>query len=94
MTYKVAADVPQLWHALNGLWSIVREYANEYPVVIPLVGGGVSGIGLPDSVLLNLILTSIVNETKKKRITGEIKVVLYPGIADQIDLRTVEMAWS
>jgi len=94
ITHKVAADVPQLWQALNGLWSVVRDYANEYPVVVPLIGGGASGVGLPNSVLLNLILTSVVNETKKRRIAGEIKVVLYPGTANQIDLRAVEMAWS
>jgi hypothetical protein len=93
VTHKVTADVPDLWRALHGLWHVVRECANGYPVVLPLIGGGISGVGLPDCVLLNLIVTSIVNETKKKRITNEIKIVLHPSAAEQIDLRRIENEW-
>ena len=89
ITHKVTADVPELWIALRGLWNVVREYAGGYAVVVPLIGGGPSGVGLPDSVLLNLILTSILNETKKKRITSEVKIVLHPSVLGYIDLRTV-----
>ena len=76
-THKVHADVPQLWQALHGLWSKVRACAGGFSVAIPLLGGGPSGVGLPDVILLKLLLASIVQETKKCRITDEIRIVLH-----------------
>jgi len=93
-THNSSADVPELWQCLLGLWDTVREYAGGHVVNVPLLGGGVSGVGLPDPVLLRLIITSLVNETKKKSITSEVRIILHPDRIESFDLREIQEEWS
>ena len=44
-TLKANVDVPDFWRALNGLWGAVRTRADGHAVAVPLVGGGLSGLG-------------------------------------------------
>jgi hypothetical protein len=53
-TLKASCDVPTLWKALTGLWSEGRTRAGGAPVSVPLIAGGLAGIGLPPSQLLQL----------------------------------------
>ena len=92
-TLKAKADVPELWQALNGLWNKVRIEAGGSPVNLPLIGSGLSAVGLPSQQLLQIIIISILNETKKREITKEIRIVLLENVFEQVDLDSLKKDW-
>ena len=92
-TLKAEADVPMLWQALEGLYSKARNSLGGFPLVLPLIGSGLSGIGLPSRDLLDLIVLSIIAESKKRQIGTLIKIILTPDRFNEIDLAEVEKYW-
>ncbi len=94
ITHKVDAGLPELWQCLDGLWRTVRNGAGDRTVNMPLIGGKFSGIGLPSAALIQLLLTSIVYETKKRQITSEIRVVLHESLVEEIDLKRIAREWA
>ena len=93
-TLKASCDVPTLWKALMGLWSTARNRANGAAVSVPLIGGGLAGIGLPPSQLLQLILLSIVTSSRERHITSVIHIVLPRECFEEIDLKALSGHWS
>jgi hypothetical protein len=93
-TLKVYSDVPTLWEALNGLWQKARTTHGGGALVLPLVGSGLSGIGLPPRQLLDLIILSAIAETKKREIASQIKIVLLMDLFNEVDLREVKRHWG
>jgi len=93
VTLKAEADVPMLWQALEGLYSKARHSLGGAPLVLPLVGSGLSGIGPPARNLLDLIVLSIIAESKKKQITTLIKIILTSDRFDEVDLAEVRKYW-
>jgi hypothetical protein len=79
---------------LEGLWNKVRIDGNGKDVNIPLIGSGLSRIGLPPTQLLQLILISILKAAKEKDLSSTIRIVLTPGVFDEIDLKTIENNWK
>lgn len=92
-TCKAEADVPMLWRALEGLYSKARNSLGGAPLVLPLVGGGLSGIGLPARDLLDLIVLSVITESKHKQVTTLIKIVLTSDRFEEIDLAEAKRYW-
>lgn len=86
-TLKAFASVHELWNALDGLWAAITIHSNGDPVSMPLVGGGLSGVGLPAKNLLQLLMTSFSYYTKKQKITGRLTIVLHKAMAKEIELR-------
>lgn len=93
-TYKAYCDIPMLLKALDGLWSAVRNRAGGQPVSAPLIGGGLSGIGLPPYQLLQLMVLSIVIANKQEHVRSEIRIILARELMEEIDLKTLESQWS
>jgi len=93
-TCKATADVTMMWVALNQLWQRVRIESGGNPLNLPLVGSGLSGIGLPTRDLLNLIILSAITETKAKQITTKIKIILHRDRFEELDLREVQAHWK
>lgn len=93
-TSKAYADVSILWKALNGLWDKARVILGGDCLVIPLIGSGLSGIGLPPRELLMLLILSIITESKKQIIGNCIKIILHEDIYDKIDLKEIKEYWS
>src|SRR5918995_1711611 len=93
-TLKASCDVPTLWKALTGLWSEGRTRAGGAPVSVPLIAGGLAGIGLPPSQLLQLILLSIVIASRERYITSVIHIVLPWKCFGEIDLEPINELWS
>ena len=85
-TLKASASVHELWDALAGLWASIRVRSNGDPVFMPMVGGGLSGVGLPARNLLQILMTSFSYYTKKNKITNRLTVVLPKAISREIDL--------
>ena len=76
-TSKAYADVSVLWKALNGLWNKARVVLSGDSLSIPLIGNGLSGIGLPPKDLLMLLILSIITESKKQVIGNCINIILH-----------------
>jgi hypothetical protein len=93
-TCKAFSDVALMWVSLHNLWQRVRIESGGYPVNLPLVGSGLSGIGLPTRNLLDLMILSAITETKKKEVTQRIRIVLHRGRFDDLDLRDVRQHWK
>jgi hypothetical protein len=93
-TCKAFSDVTMMWMALHQLWQRVRIESGGYPVNLPLVGSGLSGIGLPTRTLLDLIILSAITETKAKEVTQRIRIVLHRDRFDALDLRDVRQHWK
>lgn len=93
-TCKADANVPTLWEALNGLWQKARIVLGGEALILPLVGSGLSGIGLPARRLLDLIILSVITETKRKQVAACIRIVLNSDRFEEIDLREVKRYWS
>lgn len=93
-TCKAESDVTKMWVALHGLWQRARIEAGGHPVNVPLIGSGLSGIGLPSRDLLNLIILSAITETKANRITEVIRIILHPDRFEELDLRDVKKHWE
>lgn len=93
-TCKASTDVTMMWTALHALWQRVRIESGGHAVNLPLVGSGLSGVGLPTRDLLNLIILSAITETKSREVTQRIRIVLHRDRFDDLDLRDVEQHWK
>lgn len=93
-TCKAYSDVTMMWVALHQLWQRARVESGGHILNVPLVGSGLSGLGLPTRDLLNLIILSAITETKTKPVTKRIRIVLHRDRFDDLDLRDVKQHWE
>jgi hypothetical protein len=91
---KVSCDPSLMLKALDGLWSKVRIEGNGFDVNLPLIGNGLSGIGLPPSQLLQLILISLLKFTKEKDLACLVRIVLLQNTFESIDLDLIKHNWQ
>ena len=90
-----ASSSPSLMlKALDGLWKKVRIEGNGEDINIPLVGDGLSRVGLPPIQLLQLILISILKSTKERDLSSIIRVILTESVFDKIDLQSIKQNWE
>jgi hypothetical protein len=94
ITCKADSNVTMMWVSLHGLWKRARIACGGHPLNLPLVGGGLSNIGLPPRDLLNLLILSLITETKEKQITQVIRIILSMDVYEDLDLRTVKKHWE
>jgi hypothetical protein len=81
-------------NALEGLWNKVRIEGNGYDINLPLIGNGLSRVGLPQSQLLQLILISLLKSAKEKDLSSTIKIILTEDVFDKIDLEIIKNNWE
>ena len=93
-TCKAYSNVEYMSKSLHKLWERARIESGGYPVNVPLVGSGLSGMGLPTRDLLNLIVLSAITETKTREITQVIRVVLHQSRFKDVDLRDFKVRWG
>lgn len=93
-TCKASADVTMMWNALDLLWARARTECGGYPLNLPLVGSGLSGLGLPTRDLLNLLILSAITVTKASEVTTRIRIVLHRDRFNELDLREVKKHWE
>ena len=92
-TCKACADVPTLWQALIGLWQKARISVGGSVLVLPLVGSGLSGISIPTRELLDLVVLSVITESKRRQITTCIRIILTPDRYNEVDLKELKKHW-
>lgn len=93
-TFKASSDLATMVTALNGLFSKARNCTNGESLIIPLVGSGLSGIGLPATQLLQLIVLIVIDETKRKQICKQIDLVVHESRFEEIDIETIKSQWG
>ncbi len=72
-----SANTEQLIRAVRGLAREARAACSMKPLIVPLMGDGLSRINMPPTILIDLIITALVEESRYGKITGEIKIVLH-----------------
>lgn len=93
-TCKASADVPQMFEALAGLWDKARIHMNGVALNLPLVGSGASGVGLPTSDLVHILLLSFADESRRQIVTQKLRIVLTWDRLHQVDLRQLKKSWE
>ena len=93
-TSKASSDLPTMITALHGLLDRSRNCTGGEKLTIPLIGSGLSGIGLPANQLLQLIVLIIIAETKKQQICKEINIVLHESRFEEVDLEAIKRQWK
>lgn len=93
-TCKASTDVPQMFIALAGLWRTARAELGGDALNLPLVGSGLSGVGLPARDLVNIIVLSFLAETKKQIVAHKLRIVLTWDRLSEVDLREVKRFWE
>ncbi len=88
------ATVQDLWTCLAGVWKGVREYSNGMPVSIPLIGSGLSKVGLPPGKLIEVIVTSFLCHTKERKVADRVTLVLPSRLAGKLDLKGIKRSWA
>lgn len=91
---KAYADISVLTKSLTGLLERARNILSGNSINIPLIGSGLAGIGLPPTQLLQLIILVLVEETKKREISKEVRIVLHESKFEEIDLELIKNQWS
>lgn len=81
-------------NALDGLWNKIRIEGNGNEINLPLIGNGLSRIGLPPSQLLQLILISLLKSSKERDLCSTIRIVLTDDIFEKIDLEIIKNNWQ
>ena len=93
-TLKSNATVQDLWVCLDGVWRGIRDYSNGRPVSLPLIGSGLSGVGLPAANLIDVIAISFLKETKEQKVADKVTLVLPVRLAGELDLKKIERSWN
>ena len=93
-TLKATATVLDLWPCLEGVWNGARNHSNGEPVKIPLIGSGLSGVGLPPGKLIDIVITSFLCCTKERRVADRVTLVLPDRLKYNLDLDEIQRHWS
>lgn len=93
-THKASSDLSIMLDALGGLFDKARTVSGGEPLVLPLIGSGISGVGLPATQLLQLIILAIIDATKKCQICKQIDLVLHEDRFSEVDLELIKKQWS
>jgi hypothetical protein len=82
-----------LLQALSGLLLKAREICAGSALNIPLLGSGLSRTGIKLNILVDLALMVIFDESKKSKITDNIRIILPKNKIKEIDLNTLQKDW-
>ena len=93
-TNKTHAGIDDLQLAIRSALVTARNKGNGDVLSVPLMGGGLSRIGLGSSFLLNLLIGLIVDESKKESITETINIVLTRKVINELNLLEIKKNWE
>ena len=88
------ATASSLVFSVRKLLQRAREVCANRPIHLPLIGSGLSRVGIKNAVLVDLIITAIVEETKAQKITDSIVLTLPIEKSAEIDLGEIQRSWK
>lgn len=91
---QTKADSKDLIVSVKGVLNKARTVCANDPLNFPLMGSGLSRIGIHPSILVDLMLTAILEETKINKVTGIVRIVLPPNTCKDINLFQIEKDWK
>lgn len=90
---EASATSDDLQHAVRGLLCKARTVCSGRPLNIPLLGSGLARTGIKPNIIVDLILLAIFEESRTRKITNHIRIVLPKGMRNRIDLTTIQKDW-
>jgi transcriptional regulator with XRE-family HTH domain len=82
----VRAPVEGLWHCYAQLWESAYRHGQRRTLSVPLMGSGLARVdSLDRDNLIRLILLSFVAYSRLRLVCHELRIVIFPGDADQVD---------
>lgn len=90
---EASATSNDLHCAMHGLLSKARTVCSGRPLNIPLLGSGLARTGIKVNIIVDMILLAIFEESRLRKITGTIRIVLPKNLRDRIDLTTIQKDW-
>lgn len=94
LSLKASASLHDLWMCLAGVWNGVRDHSSGRPVSIPLIGSGLSGVGLHPRHLLDFLVTSFFYHNKERTVVERVTIVLSNHLARDLDLKSIKERWT
>lgn len=89
-----SANAEMLIFAVRGMIAEARATCSMEPLVVPLMGSVLARVGIKNSVLLDLIITAILEENRQGLVTSEIKIILHKDIKSGINLKNHLRNWT
>ena len=91
---KASATLDDLTRCLAGIWEGARNNSHGNTIKLPLIGSGLSGVGLPPKCLIDLIVVSFVYATKQQKVADKAVLVLPPRLKWAVDLNSFKRNWT
>lgn len=91
---ETSANAEMLIGAVRGMVAEARAACSMDPLIIPLMGTGLARINTKESVILDLIITAVLEESRNGRVTGEIRIVLPERLKKKVNLKNSVRNWS
>ncbi len=88
------ASAETLICAVRGMLTKARAICSYEPLSIPLMGSGLARIGIKTSVLVDLIIAAVLEETRQAKVTGRITIVLPADKEGEINLQNYARSWN
>jgi len=89
-----SADAEGLIAATRGLLAKARIVCANETLYIPLMGSGLSRIGIKNTILIDLMLAGIFEETKVSKVTGSVVIILNRGLRSEINISNLAKNWN
>ena len=80
--------------SLNSILEVARTCCSGRTLNIPLLGSGLSRSGIKDSVLIDIIVNLISEQTRKNLITHKINIILHESKILNVNLNTHATGWT
>lgn len=91
---ETSANAEMLICAVRGMVAEARAACSMEPLTIPLMGTGLARIDTKESVILDLIITAVLEESRNGRVTEEIIIVLPTRLKKKINLKNSLRNWN
>jgi len=93
-TLEASATYKELQLAVHSLLGMARTVCSGRPLNLPLMGSGLARTGVKPNIIVDLLLLAIFEESRKRKITNHIRVILPKTMRDRIDLTTIQKDWK
>ena len=92
--HGTSATAEVLIRAARGMLAHAREVCGNQPLNIPLMGSELARVNIKKSMLVDLLVAAIQEESQHGRITKEISIILTPDLKGKVNLKNYHRNWG